>query len=168
MAASQPRPAGDPPFLDPEPPPWAARGLATLLIALFVVALVAAVAVRVPETVTGRFTLVPVGGNDPVRALRGGQLVAVQAGEGDVVSRGAPLFVVRSDPVADRASELAQLETQLAGASAEEANSRREYEDHRRADLQEGASIEAHIAALDRTIALKARAHELAATSAER
>ena len=56
-----------PPFLEAEAAPWAVRGLATFLIALFVVAVLAAALIRVPETVTSRFVLVPLHGADPVR-----------------------------------------------------------------------------------------------------
>ena len=46
-------------FLESDPPHWAARGLSTIIIVLFVLMLLAAAVVHVPETVSGRFTLVP-------------------------------------------------------------------------------------------------------------
>src|SRR5947208_3564100 len=57
----------DLPFLTAAPPPWAVRALAWFLIAIFATAAVASVIVRVPETVVGRFVLVPMRGTDPVR-----------------------------------------------------------------------------------------------------
>src|SRR5688500_12328099 len=123
----------DPPFLDPEPPPWAARGLATLLISLFVVSLLGAVIVRVPETVGARFVLVPVQGADPVRALRPGQVSEVRAAEGASVADGATLFVLRSATFGDRAVELDALRAQIAGAAQAERNARTEHEARRAA-----------------------------------
>ena len=49
----------DAPFLETDPPHWAARGLSTLIISLFVVAALAAIIVKVPETVSCTFVLVP-------------------------------------------------------------------------------------------------------------
>jgi len=51
-----------PPFLDLTPPHWAANGLAYLVIALVALAGVAAVAVKVPETVSSPFLLAPCSG----------------------------------------------------------------------------------------------------------
>ena len=84
------------PFLDTEPPHWAARGLASVLIALFLVAAVAAIFVRLPETVTSPFLLVPVRGTDAVKTLRSGVVMEAKVSEGQPVARGATLFVVRS------------------------------------------------------------------------
>jgi membrane fusion protein len=161
-------PDAEVPFLSTEPPPLVARGLAMLLIAMFVTAIVAAILVRVPETVIGRFVLVPVRGTDPVRAFRQGQVTAVRAAEGDAVVRGAPLFVVRSEPAADRSAELWTLRAQLRGADAELRNARRGHEERRRADAQQEEILRARHAALDRTIALKATQHRLAADLVER
>jgi multidrug efflux pump subunit AcrA (membrane-fusion protein) len=54
-----PPPATDPPFLDPDPPHWAARGLWYVLVLGFAVALVTGLVVDIPDLVSGRFTLVP-------------------------------------------------------------------------------------------------------------
>jgi membrane fusion protein len=51
------RAGGDAPFLEPHPPHWAARGLWYALLVTAIAGLVAAVVVRVPETVSARFTL---------------------------------------------------------------------------------------------------------------
>lgn len=101
------------PFLDPEPPHWAARGLAFTIIALFVIAVIAAVLVPVPETVSGRFTLVPIRGTDPIRAQKEGVIAEVAVQEGDTVPLGATLFLIHSSPLSDRSSDLRTIETQL-------------------------------------------------------
>jgi len=101
------------PFLDPEPPHWAARGLAYTVIAIFAVALLAAWLVQVPETVSGRFTLVPIRGTDPIRVQKEGVLAQVAVEEGDTVPLGATLFIIQSTPLSDRSSDVRTLETQL-------------------------------------------------------
>src|SRR5512139_1655890 len=93
---------GPPQFLEGEPPPLVARGLALLLISLFVVATVLAAVVKLPETVTATFVLVPLRGTDPIRAPRDGKVVEVQALESARVTKGKVLFVLRSPDEADR------------------------------------------------------------------
>jgi hypothetical protein len=51
-----------PHFLDSTPPHWVANGLAYLVIAVVAIATVAAVVVRVPETVSSPFVLAPCSG----------------------------------------------------------------------------------------------------------
>lgn len=153
----------DPPFLAIEPPHWAVGALGWLVIGLFATAAVASVLVRVPETVGGRFELVPVRGTDPVRALRHGQVTDVRVVEGQAVTAGAPLIVVRSDPVSDLAAELGGLQAQLRTADEAARNARQSYEARRRADEQDRAMLQAQLAALDRSIVLKQRQHDLAA-----
>jgi membrane fusion protein len=126
-----------PAYLDVEPPLWAARGLASLLIALFVAAAAATAIIRVPETVSCPFVLVPRGGTDPVRAARDGSVREVRAAEGRDVGAGETLFVLRSDAVGDRAGELAALKVRLDGARESLANARRKYEKQRLADAEE-------------------------------
>ena len=89
----------DPPFLETDPPHWAARGLSTVIIAVFAVAVVAAAVVNVPETVAGPFVLVPERGADPVRSAREGTVADVRAVEGQSVAKGR--HTVR-DPLAGR------------------------------------------------------------------
>lgn len=153
----------DPPFLSTDPPPWAARALAWLVVGIVATATLAAFFVRVPETVVGRFLLVPVQGTDPVRAPRRGQVSAVRVAEGDVVARGTPLFVVRSDPVGDLSAELTSLRSQLRGLDEAERNAREQYEGRRRADAQNGAMLEAQRVSLEQTIASKREQRKLAA-----
>ena len=153
----------DPPFLSSEPPHWAVRTLAWLIVGFVVVAAVASVVVRVPETVVGRFLLVPVHGTDPVRAPRRGQVSAVRVAEGDVVARGTPLVVVRSDPVGELSAELTSLRSQLRGLDAAERNAREQYESRRRADAQNGAMLGAQLVSLEKSIASKQAQRKLAA-----
>jgi len=49
----------DAPFLPTRPAPWAMRSLASAIMAVFAVAVVAALLIRVPETVESGFVLVP-------------------------------------------------------------------------------------------------------------
>ena len=76
-ASPTPRPASVP-FLEKDPPHWAARGLAYLLILLFATAFAVAVLLRIPETVSSPFVLVPIRGTDAVRALRGGVVAEIR------------------------------------------------------------------------------------------
>lgn len=153
----------DPPFLSNEPPHWAVRALAWLVVGLVLVAAILSAVVRVPETVVGRFLLVPVAGSDPVKAPRRGQVSAVRVAEGDVVSRGAPLMVVRSDPVGELSAELTSLRSRLQGLDAAERNTREQYEGRRRADAQQRAMLEALLASLERSIVSKRSQRKLAA-----
>jgi membrane fusion protein len=66
-------PASDPPFLDPDPPHWAARGLWYFLVLVFVLGLGAVLVVEIPESVSGAVTLVP--RDDGSGALEGELLV---------------------------------------------------------------------------------------------
>jgi membrane fusion protein len=155
-------PEDAPPFLDSRPPHWAANGLAYSVIAVVALAIVAAVAVQVPETVSSPFVLAPVRGVDPVRASRSGIVAKVFAAEGQEVSKGAPLFLVHSAPLGDRSSELQALGAQLRGAAESLANAEKEYESQTRADAEEGRKLQERMASLTRTIELKKK--ELALT----
>lgn len=150
------------PYLDAEPPHWAARGLAYFVIGLFVVSLLGAVFIHVPETVSGPFVLVPSTGSDPVRSPRKGQVVAVRVLEGQTVQRGDPLFVLQSEPLGDRLGELATLQAQLRGSDGALRNQQSEYEDARRADQQQRAILQSRLASLERTVQLKRERHDLA------
>jgi membrane fusion protein len=145
----------DPPFLETAPPHWAARGLSTLVIAVFVIAVTAAAIVRVPETVAGPFVLVPEHGADPVRVAREGTVADVRVVEGQSVAKGATMFVVRSQSVGDRSAEMHTLETQITGAEQRSVNARSEYTSQRRADELEAKRLETRLASLDRMSALK-------------
>jgi HlyD family secretion protein len=134
-----PRSAADvaEPFLEGEPPHWAARGLTWLVLVVFVAAIVASVVITLPETVSSPFVLVPGHGADPIRASRSGVVAAVHLTEGQTVARGAPAFVIRSSVAGDRSAELRSLETQMTGAEDSRVNARQRFESQRRADAEE-------------------------------
>jgi hemolysin D len=156
------------PFLDPTPPSWAARSLAWVLLAIFVVAAVALVLVQVPESVSARFVLVPVRGTDPVRSLHNGVVVAVRVNDADTVEAGAVLFTIASEDVGDRTSERDALGTSLAGGAFRLANERDKYENQRRADEQEAGRLRQRLQALESQATLTERQAELAREVAAR
>ena len=86
-------------MLPQDPPPWFIRSTAWLLIAMFGVALLAAVLVRLPETVTCPFILVPAGGADPIQSPRLAVVSKVSVTVGQTVKGGDPLYVLRSDEI---------------------------------------------------------------------
>ena len=144
-----------PPFLDADPPPWAARSFATILLLLFAVAAVALAVVTVPETVSATFVLAPVRGTDPVRTLHDGIIARVNVEDAQRVEKGASLFIVASEPVGDRAAERQTLGARLSGVDDRLANERRKYDNQRRADEQERQRLEQRLAALEKQVELK-------------
>ncbi len=156
------------PFLDTEPPHWAARGLAYVLILLFVVAVLVSIFVRLPETVTSPFLLVPVRGTDAVKTLRSGVVMETRVSEGQPVARGATVFVIRSQEVGDRFSELSTLENQLRNGVESLANARRKRESERRTDAEEGLRLRAHLANLKGMLVLRREQLSVAKEQLER
>ena len=100
-------------MLPQEPPPMVVRCVAWLLIAMFAAALVAAIVVRVPETVRCQFALVPKDGADPIQAPYQAVVSAVRVAEAQEVAAGAELFVLRSDEVRMRHTQLQTLTEDL-------------------------------------------------------
>ena len=142
-------------FLESDPPHWAARGLSILIIVLFALMLLAAAIVHVPETVSGRFTLVPITGTDPVRTAREGIVVDVRAHEGDSVPRGVPLFVIRSSSVNDRTADRRTLESQRRSNTERLLLLEQQYQSSRRADSTDARRLQSRVAYLERTIKSK-------------
>lgn len=105
------------PFLTTEPPHWAARGTAYLLILIFTTLVIASIVVKVPETISAPFVLTQRQGADPVRALRRGVVHRVSVVEGQSVAQGDKLFTIRSEETGDQSAELRSLETQLRSAN---------------------------------------------------
>ena len=149
-------------FLAPDPPHWVARGLSTVLLSLFVVAAIASVVVRVPETVRGDFTITPIRGADPVRTPREGTVASVRVADGSAVTRGAVLFVIRSAPVRDREAELGTINTQLETSESALANARQQIASTRASDEAEARRLEAHLSYLAKAIPIKAQQAKLA------
>ncbi|MEP6957075.1 MAG: HlyD family efflux transporter periplasmic adaptor subunit, partial [Chthoniobacterales bacterium] len=96
-------------MLPQEPPPLVIRAAARLIIGLFAVAVLAAIFVRLPETVNCSFVLVPKDGADPIQSPRTAVVHKVLVNEGETVKSGAEMFVLRSD-------EIRGLDTQLQSA----------------------------------------------------
>jgi multidrug efflux pump subunit AcrA (membrane-fusion protein) len=82
-----------------EPPPWIIRSAAWLLLAAFLLALLAAVVVRLPESVRCPFVLVPATGGDPIQSPRQAIISRVAVDEGEPVKTSQQLFVLRSDEI---------------------------------------------------------------------
>jgi membrane fusion protein len=157
-----------PPFLDPSPPPWAARALASILLALFGVAVAAMILVQVPETVSASFVLAPARGNDPVRALHNGTVTRVNVEDAQAVEQGAVLFVVASEPVGDRAAERQTLDARIEGGPGRLANEEQRYTNRQRADAQEQQRLEQRLANLQQLAVLKQRQLTLSKEIADR
>jgi membrane fusion protein len=159
---------GEAPFLDPSPPPWAARALATVLLALFVIGLAGLILIQVPETVAANFILEPTRGADPVRTLHDGTLATVNVEDGQNVEKDAIMFVVRSEPLGDRVAERQTVAARLQGGVGRAANERDKYESRRRADEQEQRRYEQRLANLKRQVTLKEQQLKLAREIAQR
>lgn len=150
-----PSPSDDTEFLDATPPHWAATGLSWFLLVLAVVAVIAVIVVRIPETVGGRFTLLPVSGVDPVRAFRDGVVARVDVNEGQQVERRAPLVVIRSSAMGDRAADRRTLETQKSTDQNRLVIAQSQRETNRRAAASEVRRLESRGAYLERLLGSK-------------
>jgi len=149
--------AAELPFLETDPPHWAARGLSRIILAMTVLLVLAALVVNVPETVTGRFTLVPVNGTDPVRTLKEGIVTDVRVRESDTVAQGATLFVLRSSSALERGTERRTLEATARVNSERLVTLRTEREVRDRADVAEMDRLHGRIGFLERQIKSKER-----------
>ncbi len=147
-------PSSDP-FLTGEPPHWAARGLAYLLILLFSVLVVASIVVEIPETISAPFTLAPKQGADPVRALRRGVVQRVAVVEGQAVAQGETLFVVRSEQAGDQSADVRSLETQVRSGSESLSIATDRLRAHQLSFAEERRKLQGRIEHLQRLIELK-------------
>ncbi len=86
-------------MLPQDPPPWFVRSTAWLLISMFAVALLASILVKLPETVSCPFVLLPARGADPIQSPRLAVINKVCVSEGETVKATDPLFVLRSDEI---------------------------------------------------------------------
>ncbi len=144
-----------PPFLDDTPPPWLARGLATASLVVAALALVAGIVIKVPETVTGRFMLVPTRGADPVRAPQEGVVLHVGRGEATAVRRGDTLFVVASEPASDRGADREGLEATVAAGPLSRRDLLAQLEGVRKADASERERLDSRMVTSSRSITAK-------------
>jgi membrane fusion protein len=149
-------------FLDTEPPHWAARSSAIIIILLFIAAVVASILIKLPETVSAQFTLVPVRGSDPVRASRSGVVFDVRVTEGQQVNKGDVIAIIKSEIAGERSADLLAYETQMAGAEGSLENARQRFESQRTTDEKEIAKLEERAAHQSRMIDLKQRQLEMA------
>jgi membrane fusion protein len=161
-------PAGQAPFLDADPPPWAARSFATILLLLFGITAIALVVVKVPETIAAAFVLAPVRGADPVRTLHDGIVAQVNIEDAQTVQKGAPLFVVASEPVGDRMAERQTLGARLSGVNDRLGNERRKFDNQHSADQQERQRLTQRATNLEKQIELKQQQATLLQDIAER
>jgi membrane fusion protein len=139
-------------FLDKDPPPLAVRGLAYVIIALFVLALVAAVIITVPETVSGQFRLLPVDGADPIRSRKDGVVSTLTAREGDTVAANGVLMVLNSSTMVDRFGDRRTLETQRRADAERLTIVQSQYDTRKRADASEKRRLETRVRALQRLL----------------
>ena len=86
-------------MLPQEPPPKVIRFIGWWLIWLFVIGLLVAIFVHLPETEHAAFILVPREGADPIQSPRLATVSRVLVTEGQTVAAGAELFVLRSDEI---------------------------------------------------------------------
>jgi multidrug resistance efflux pump len=93
-----------------DPPPWIIRSVAWLLLGFMFLALVAAVVLKLPETVQCPFILVPATGADPIQSSHQAIISRLAVTEGASVKKGAELFLLRSD-------EIRGLNTQFSNAN---------------------------------------------------
>ena len=86
-------------MLPQEPPPWIIRSTAWILLGGFLLALLIAIVMRLPETVRCPFVLVPDTGADPVQSPVRAVISHIGVDEGQPVKAGEELFVLRSDEI---------------------------------------------------------------------
>ena len=84
-----------------EPPPWMIRSTAWILLGAFLFALLIAIVMRLPETVSCPFVLIPATGADPIQSTVRAIISHVGVDEGQPVKAGEELFVLRSDQIRD-------------------------------------------------------------------
>jgi HlyD family type I secretion membrane fusion protein len=142
-------------YLDIAPPHWAARSLSYSIIAIVLVAAIASVVIKLPETVTADFVLVPARGTDPIKATRQGIVNQVFVSEGQSVNEGDIIATLRSESVGDRAAELMTIQTQLAGAGESFINAKSKFTAQTLVDEQEMRKLSARVEHLEGLIALK-------------
>src|SRR5881409_3142961 len=86
-------------MLPQEPPPWIIRSTGWILLGGFLLALLIAIVMRLPETVRCPFVLVPDTGADPVQSPVRAIISHIGVDEGQPVKAGEELFVLRSDEI---------------------------------------------------------------------
>lgn len=100
-------------MLPQDPPPRLIRFIAQWLIAVFVVGLLAAIFVELPETERAPFVILPLKGADPIQSPRLASITRVGVSEGQTVTAGTELFALRSDEIRVFDTELRTLTEDL-------------------------------------------------------
>lgn len=144
-------------FLTLAPPHWAARGLSYAIIAIVLIGAISAVVIKLPETVTADFVLVPARGTDPIKATRPGIVNQVFVSEGQAVNQGDVIATLRSEAAGDRAAELMTVQTQLAGTGESFMNAKAKLTAQTLADEQEMHRLAARVEHIEGLIVLKRR-----------
>jgi membrane fusion protein len=143
------------PFLEVSPPPLFARGLAYLLLTIFVLALLFSIFINVPESITGSFVLVPIQGVDPVRVSEDGFISQVNVSEGALVTKGQMLFVIQSETVGNRTGEFESNKTTIQSAEDRLNSAQTKHQNQVQADAEEEKKLRDRKEQLIRMIALK-------------
>ena len=151
-----------------ELPHWAARGLAYCLILLFTVGVIASLIITVPETVSASFVLIPRSGTDPIRALRGGIVTQVKITEGQSVTQGETLFVLKSEVAASKTADMESLATQSKGSEDSLVLATQKYADQKLANVEEERKLRKRVESLAEMIEFKNKELALAKTIADR
>lgn len=142
-------------FLDLTPPHWASRALSYFIISVVLVAALASIIIKLPETIAADFVLAPARGTDPIKASRQGVANRVFVSEGQSVKQGDVIVTLRSEVVGDRSAELMTTQTQLAGAGESLVNAKEKFSAHSRADEQEAHKLAARVEHLLGLVTLK-------------
>ncbi|MCC7033640.1 MAG: HlyD family efflux transporter periplasmic adaptor subunit [Acidobacteria bacterium] len=154
-------------MLPQDPPPAVVRAIGWLLVLLFATALAALIVVEVPETVRSPFVLAPTGGADPIRSPRLAVVAAVRVTEGQRVTAGAELFVLRSDEIRTWRTELMTAGADVSSRTASMAKTEAAYQERLAIERNEIDQAKRDVEFRQRTVAtrrdLLARTRSLAA-----
>lgn len=142
-------------FLDLTPPHWASRALSYVIISTVVVAGIASIVIKLPETVTASFVLAPTRGSDPIRTPRQGVADRVFVSEGQSVNQGDLILTLRSEMAGDRTADLMTLQTQMAGAGESFVNAKQKFSSQTLADESESRKLASRVEHLAELIAFK-------------
>lgn len=142
-------------FLALAPPHWVARGLTYAIISIVLIGAIASVVIKLPETVTADFVLVPARGTDPIKTTRQGIVNQVFVSEGQSVNQGEVIATLKSEAAGDRASELMTVQTQIVGAGESFINAKAKFTAQTLAVEQEMRKLAARVEHLEGLIALK-------------
>lgn len=93
-------------MLPQDPPSAIIRWTGWVLLSAFIFGIFISIVMRLPETVVCPFILVPSTGADPIQAPHPGVITRVAIGEGQVVKKGAELFVLRSEEIRNLDTEM--------------------------------------------------------------